>query len=134
VKIWCDGSNTEYCFLPEDSEPKIFDNPAGCSHNESEYLAVLGALLHLARWTAPPPFPAEIISDSQLVVRQLNGLMKKMGRTYQEPVYEVKDAGMQVLAHVVEQVLRVTLPYEIKFTWVPREENRAGKILERRKV
>jgi len=132
MKIYCDGSTTDFCVCPEgDCPPIVLSNPPGISHNESEYLAVIAALGWLLRWDGTEfPFPAEVISDSQLVVRQLNGVLKKMGRVHQEPVYDIKDQGMQALAGVVEALLQVALPQEIRFVWVPREENRAGQALE----
>ena len=117
MKIYCDGSKTRYCFLPEGEEPRVYDNPKGATHNQSEYLAIIVALIWYAQFGFRMPTELEILSDSEWAINQLNGQ------------YKVKDDKAIILHHIVHQIKGIAgLP--VRFVWIPREENKAGKILE----
>ncbi len=95
--------------LTTDREPRR-------SNNIAEYRALillLGRLheLHAAR----PRDRYAVCGDSQLVVRQM------LGR------YRVRDAKLLPLHEEAERLAR-GLP--VTFQWVPRERNRAGRLLE----
>jgi ribonuclease HI len=80
-----------------------------CTNNEMEYAAVLWAL-NIAE-------DGDIVyTDSQLVVNQVMGKWK---------VKEQRLAGFCVLAKEKLQSKQVIL------VWIPREENLAGKVLEK---
>jgi len=79
------------------------------TNNVAEYRAVLfGLYKH--------PEATEVCSDSQLVVRQLNG------------EYAIKQKHLQELANKVRTRVE-KLGHEVKFVWVRREDNPAGRIL-----
>ena len=79
------------------------------TNNVAEYRAVLYGLYVFPKAT-------EIVSDSQLVVKQLNG------------EYATKQDHLKLLA---EKVLRRVKNQGrgCKFTWVPRGDNPAGRVL-----
>ena len=114
--IFCDGSTTRYCFIPEEGEPaRISNNPPNATHNESEYLAIIAAMIWYARTPKVLLSNIEICSDSQLAVNQIN------------KVWEIKEPRLGMLAHIVWK-LKEKIP--AKFVWCPREDNLAGKVLE----
>ena len=131
MRIFCDGSSSKYMIYPENGRPRLYTNPKGATHNESEYLAVISALFYALQRSLIPPGDLEIITDSQLVVRQLNGIKCKLGLAYEDPIYGIKDQKMGVLAHIVEQILKL-FHLSVAFKWVPREDNLAGQELDRR--
>jgi len=108
MKVFVDGNPKEVCCIANgkvDRAPLDGEN----TNNVAEYRAVLfGLYKH--------PEATEVCSDSQLVVRQLNG------------EYAVKSQGL--LPYWLKVKTRVEkLNHEVKFTWVSREENLAGKVL-----
>ena len=112
MKAYVDGSLTSVCCVLENGGTVVC--PIGLSDkrvttNEAEYLAVLLALDEGFSTDI-----TEILSDSQLVVRQLNR------------EYHIKEPRLRELAI---QVWNKAAGRDIKFTWIPREENPAGKVL-----
>lgn len=112
MKIFTDGSGKSGRFAYVVDEPgkkrvKIF-RKFGITNNEAEFLAVIGALKE------NPKEDIEIFSDSELMVKQLN----------QE--YAIKEERLRKLA---EEVWKLCEGREVKFNWVPREKNKAGKVL-----
>ena len=108
MRIYVDGSPKEVCCVADgkvDRAPIDGTN----TNNVAEYRAVLFGLYR-------HPEATEIVSDSQLIVRQLNG------------EYAIKQKHLQVLAGKVSERVR-KLGHPVGFTWVPREENKAGRIL-----
>ena len=82
-------------------------NPAGYgTSNVAEYLAVIRGLLMCQRLGATD---VELRSDSQLIVRQLEGR------------YEVKHPAMQELHSAALSLLKGLRHYTL--TWIPREQN-----------
>ena len=111
MKCWVDASPTKACVVFEGvPEPVVKEVTSKYTNNEAEYRAVLLAL-YLARIHRLPL--TEICSDSQLVVNQLNGTCKVNK-------VELKELRKEVLAKTNGRV---------KFSWVPREANPAGKVL-----
>lgn len=126
LEVYVDGSTTQIAYTEGDSYaitmpawailPDFTPQPQPVTTNEGEYLAIIHALQYNIEmgvaWL-------RINSDSQLVVRQLTG------------EYEIKKPNLQLLAC---EVLRL-LPFfeEVQFVWVPREENKAGWLLEGRR-
>lgn len=114
MKIYVDGSPSEVCCVPASDEgmvggPERARLDGENTNNIAEYRAILfGLYKH--------PEATEVCSDSQLVVRQLNGNYK---------------VGKEHLRELCERVhKRVSkLGHKVKFTWVPRENNPAGKVL-----
>ena len=85
------------------------------TNNVAEYSALLECLNHLNELLgADKNFECSklvVHSDSELMVRQLNG------------EYKVKDKNLKALFAAVQQVLHSS-PYEFSIKHVPREENR----------
>ncbi len=88
------------------------------TNNRAEYLALLSALSY-ARALCTGTDEIVIKSDSQLLVRQMNGIYKVRSHTL-KPLYE----EAQKLLHQISTHCKVSIQ------WVPREWNLAGKMLE----
>jgi ribonuclease HI len=94
------------------------------TNNEAEYHALLKALSIIdSKWLSPnkgklpqTTGPFRIYSDSELMVKQVNGK------------YEVKDAKLRDLWSEVSE-LRKKVGH-VSVEWIPREENYAGQWLE----
>lgn len=113
IKLYVDGSQNRICYVFEDCKPIIISLPKKITTNEGEYQAIiygLEAALRL-RWR-----DLLVISDSQLIIRQLN---KK---------YLVKKKHLQKLA---TQVWHLAKQFSsIEFKWIKRGKNLAGIALE----
>ena len=111
--IYCDGSTTRICFVPEGRAPQVIDLPLKVTSNQGEYLAILKAL----RWAYSNKHTnITILSDSQLVVNQITRR------------YATKNPVLLGLGRNVWGYLKL-IGEEVKFIWIPREENKAGIIL-----
>lgn len=113
--IQCDGSGwngreAKYCIAFEGRKPIIYVSKQKLTSNEAEYMAVITALANRKSKDA------EIRTDSRLVVEQVNGGWK------------VKEPRLKPLCQQVRDLLDVR---GAVLVWIPREENRAGKELER---
>ena len=107
MKAFVDASPTKLCVLLEDGRKIIRDATSPHTNNEAEYLAVIVALTKF-------PEATEVCSDSQLVVRQLNG------------EYKVNKPELLYLWRRIQALLNNR---KAKFIWIPREENPAGRLL-----
>ena len=86
------------------------------SNNIAEYQALILLLKRLRTRMASRPDEQYLVQgDSQLVVRQM------LGR------YRVRDAK---LAPLHEEAARLAADLPVTFRWIPRDENRAGHLLE----
>lgn len=124
MKIYCDSSKTEGCWVRQDDNPAYLYtylpirwtyDPAPASHNVGEYLAVEAALETMrlrAEWGL------EIYTDSQLVWGQVT------------QGWKVKVAHLRPHVERVKQLLEIT---QSTLHWCPREENLAGVELDRRR-
>lgn len=114
MKIYVDGNPNEVCCIPASDEgmlggPERAKLDGENTNNIAEYRAILFGL-------HKHPEATEVCSDSQLVVNQLNGN------------YAVKNQTLLYWWGRVQERLK-RLKHEVKFTWVPRDENPAGKVL-----
>ena len=110
LRIFTDGSGKtgKYLFFVEEiSVVKSFQRK-GITNNVAEYLPVIEAL------KAFPKDDVEIISDSRLIVNQL------------QKNFKIKNSELKKLA---EQTWSLMKERKVIFTNVPREKNKAGKIL-----
>lgn len=112
MKIYTDGSGKtgKYDYViddPDNKKVRIFQKD-GITNNEAEFMAVVQALTDI------PNEDIDVFSDSQLMVRQL---------THE---YAIKEDRLRKLA---EKVWSLCEGRNVTFTWIPREENKAGKIL-----
>ena len=120
MKLYIDSSLTEACWVFENETPTrrvykdwFVDVP---THNVGEYLAVEWALFDVLARGIPH---VEAYTDSQLVVRQVSG------------EYKINLPHLKARAEHVRRLLQLT---KSTLSWVPREENLAGKELEKRKI
>jgi len=108
VRIYTDGSGDgRFGYLTDEGASDI-SQVVGLTNNEAEYEAVILAL------TQFPYEDIEIASDSQLVVNQVSHK------------WAIKEDRLRVLAQLVWDLVGNR---KVVFTWVPREQNLAGKML-----
>ena len=109
MQVYVDANPKQYAIVvPTRATNKVVigNVPVGSTNNESEYLGVIAALETLKDVT-------EVLSDSQLIVRQLNH------------EYHIKEDRLRELAKKVWALA----DGKVVFTWIPRKENKAGKVL-----
>ncbi|WP_455276913.1 RNase H family protein [[Eubacterium] cellulosolvens] len=109
MKIFVDGSGKsgKFCYIVEGRPPKILKE-SGITNNQAEYKAIIAALQDVKEKDI------EIYSDSQLAVKQL---------TYE---YSIKEDHLRELANKVWYLCEGR---NVKFFWIPRSKNKAGKVL-----
>jgi ribonuclease HI len=105
------GDGSGYAWLCPDTGQRHVERIKGLTNNQAEYKGFIAALQH-----APDDSAVEMFSDSQLICAQFAG------------DYRVKDPALQEL---VSEVLSLILNKRLKVNlqWVPRNRNRAGKLL-----
>jgi ribonuclease HI len=106
-----DGKGSGFAWLREDTGKQHIEWINGVSNNEAEYKAVISALKSVA-----PGSGVELLTDSLLVVSQLRG------------EYRIIDPKLAKLASEVKTIAEQK-KLNLKLTWIPRKENRAGKLL-----
>lgn len=114
MRYWCDGAGRDYegvakyAWVNSDGEDKVEIAESGLTNNEAEYMAVISA--------AEDAKPFDIlITDSMLVVQQVN----KKWRVLSENLRELNKRATKI---IVEKNLMLN--------WTPRENNKAGHLLE----
>jgi ribonuclease HI len=106
-EVYVDGSGDgRYAYVC--GKDVYIGRKVGATNNEAEYLAVIAAL------KAYPNEDLLIYSDSRLVVRQLNF------------DFAIKESRLRELAREVWQLSKGR---KVEFHWIPRENNKAGKVL-----
>ena len=109
MEIYVDGSGLGKYGFVSGNTVKVF-HKENITNNEAEYLAVIEAL----------SFAKEkkimVFSDSQLMVNQLNHK------------FHIKDDKLRELALKVWNLIE-TKELNVVFKWIPRKENKAGKVL-----
>jgi len=106
-----DGKGSGIAWIREDTKERVVERIDGLSNNDAEYRAVISALKRL-----PNGSHVEILADSLLVVSQTKG------------EYRICDPKLVRLASELKTVVeRKRLHFTI--TWIPREDNLAGKLL-----
>ncbi|TAL48619.1 reverse transcriptase-like protein [archaeon] len=101
------GKTGVYCYVVEGVKGVKFFEKKGITNNEGEYLAVIAALKENSG-------DISILSDSQLIVNQLN------------QNYAIKEDRLRELA---KEAWKLSEGRNVTFSWVPRERNKAGKVL-----
>ncbi|PIP57498.1 ribonuclease HI [Candidatus Woesebacteria bacterium CG22_combo_CG10-13_8_21_14_all_39_10] len=136
INIYCDGGSrgnpgkSASAFVVEDSNKLIYSESKYlgiATNNFAEYSAVLLAL----RWIVTTKLDREnrqivkkemvFILDSELVVKQING------------VYKVKDKKLKEIYLRIKNILE-KFPQKIIFKSVSREKNKAADFLVNRKL
>jgi len=119
MKIYTDSGTKEFCYViePDVGLPIVkvegYRHPVTC--NAGEYKAIIQALEFANSQGEHGWHDFEILTDSQLVANQLNGTAK-VKSPHLIPYY----------AHA----LALKNKLNVKVTWLEREKNLAGKILE----
>ncbi len=118
IRIFCDGagarpdgSGSAYAWFREDTGRKFARSADGLTSNQAEYRAILSALDAL-----PDKSDVLILTDSQLVVSQICGDCR------------TKDPELRKLRSEIRQLVR-DRKLDVRFRWVPRRENLAGKLI-----
>ena len=106
-----DGTGSGFAWIREDMAEKQVHKQDGLTNNEAEYLALRSALQALPGGTS-----AAVLTDSQLICCQFNGQYK---------VTNSKLAAL--LAEIRELIINQDLTVEV--SWVPRQQNLAGKLI-----
>ncbi len=148
--LYCDANPTMIAYVLEFGGSGFQYLPSGCSSMEAEYLAIIYGLneyflkwskeldarqddidAELTKYTGemefgkvaspsdetrrPLPPPVLICCDNEVVVKQLS-------RQYH--------IGNDRLRKLAQQVWQMTKNVEVKYQWIPRKENLAGKMLK----
>ena len=115
MKIFCDSSTKEACYVIEGQKTVIIPYPRPVTVNVGEYKAVQFAL-----WDAMNRKrikPIEVYTDSLLVVNQVNGS------------YKCRKPHLLPLLTKTKELLEEA---QAILMWIPREENIAGRVLGNR--
>jgi len=106
-----DGKGSAIAWCRKDTGETHVEPRDGLTNNEAEYGAVLSAIKHVPKFSE-----VEVLSDSELVCCQFAGKWK------------VRDPSLiQLLSQIREEIKRKNL--RVDLTWIPRRENRAGKMI-----
>lgn len=108
--VYTDANPTQYAIVTEDGRTIVAEHEYPQTSNTAEYRAIIAALNKFDKFNEI----TEIRTDSELVVKQLNH------------EYSIKNKRLRDLATIVWSL---TFYRNVKFVWVPREENLAGKAL-----
>uniref|UniRef100_A0A6M3KWL3 Putative ribonuclease H n=1 Tax=viral metagenome TaxID=1070528 RepID=A0A6M3KWL3_9ZZZZ len=119
MKVYCDSSTTEACFVINGSEPIVQPYPEPVTNNVGEYKAVILALEWIANNLPAKIDDIDVFTDSLLVVNQSLGLWK------------VSKKGKHLIPYR-DMVIFFLTAFDATIDWVSREENPAGKVLEQR--
>ncbi len=124
TRIYTDGSATEICYVIGNQKPvrqPARESGAPVTVNEGEYLACLAGL-NAARKQGLQD--VEVWADSELMVKQLTLDADR------RPLYECRNDRLKQLRLLV---MGMGVYFDsMSFIWVSREENLAGKELERK--
>uniref|UniRef100_A0A6M3IQ41 Putative reverse transcriptase-like protein n=1 Tax=viral metagenome TaxID=1070528 RepID=A0A6M3IQ41_9ZZZZ len=122
MKVYCDSSLKESCVVIEGQTPVIYPYKQALTNNQGEYYALLGAMQHSYN-VGIRDFDGYL--DSEVVVMQ---------NTFNEqgmPYYRTKNKELKILQREVQRISKQFSTF--KLTHIPREENLAGIVLEKRK-
>lgn len=106
-----DGTGSGYAWFREDTGEKKIVRKNGLTNNQAEYWAIVSALENLPSGTY-----VEILTDSENTCYQLRGERR------------VRDEHLVELNLQIQNQIR-TNKLSVIFTWVPRGENAAGKLI-----
>ena len=106
-----DGKGSGFAWLREDTRERKVVRVDGLTNNQAEYRAILSAIESLNAGAN-----AEILTDSENTCFQLRG-----ERRVRDP--HLAELHAQTCAVIHKNRLSVT------FTWIPRRDNRAGKLI-----
>jgi ribonuclease HI len=118
VRIFTDGSGSRpdgkgsgFAWFRQDTGQKKIVREDGLTNNQAEYRAILAAVE-----TLPTGAKAEILTDSENTCFQLKGIRRVI-----DP--HLADLNARINSLIAKRRLA------IEFTWIPRRENLAGKLI-----
>jgi len=118
MNVYVDGSGKgDYVFYIEELDVVEVFHEDNITNNEAEYKAILKSLQYLYELLVTGKLKdtnITIYSDSQLVINQLNH------------IYHIRSNRLRELALSVWRMCR---EFSVRFIWIPRKENKAGKVL-----
>jgi ribonuclease HI len=106
-----DGKGSGFAWLREDNRTKKIIPEDGLTNNQAEYKAILSALESLEQGVR-----AEILTDSENTCFQLKGERR------------TRDPRLATLNETI-QTLIATSHLDVIFTWIPRRDNQAGRLI-----
>lgn len=109
-----DGTGSAIAWMREDTGQTHVESIDKLTNNQAEYRAIISALE-----AVPQGSILEVLADSQLVIYQILGTY----RINDEDLFELRD---RVIETAKARHLVAT------FRWIPRGQNRADKLLQRR--
>ena len=112
-KVYVDGSGSGWICVAVLDGPVYISKEKANSHNESEWQALLKALMLLNDGDS-----ALILTDSQLIARQFSG------------DYKTRSPAMRRLKYLCVDTAK-SKNLKVRVKWIRREENVAGWLLEK---
>ncbi|MCM8785604.1 MAG: reverse transcriptase-like protein [Candidatus Omnitrophica bacterium] len=110
--IFVDGSGDgRFCWYNETTNIGNSYKMKDITSNQAEYLAIEKALENV-----PNNSEIEILSDSQLVVNQLNR------------IFHIKEDKLREFFDKIQNIIKEK-KLKVTFVWIPRKNNKAGKYL-----
>ena len=106
-----DGKGSGFAWVREDTGERKLTRKDSLTNNQAEYHAILSALESLG-----PGLSAEILTDSENTCFQLRGERRVIDPHLAELNKQIRDL-------IQKNGLDVT------FTWIPRRDNKAGKLI-----
>lgn len=106
-----DGKGSGFAWLREDTGQRKVAREDGLTNNQAEYRAMLSAIESLSCGAK-----AEILTDSENACFQLRGERR------------VRDPHLAELNNQIQALIKKNR-LTVAFTWIPRRENRAGKLI-----
>jgi ribonuclease HI len=111
-----DGKGSAIAWIRADTGEEYVETVDGLTNNQAEYRAIISAVEY-----SPIGSSVNIFSDSQLVIYQISGR------------YCVRDPDLEELRNRVIRTVFVR-SLEASFQWIPRDQNRADKLLRQHKA
>jgi ribonuclease HI len=106
-----DGKGSGYAWFREDTGEKKITRVDGLTNNQAEYRSILSAIESLNGVDT-----AEILTDSENTCFQLRGERR------------VRDPHLTELHDQIQALIKKNR-LTVVFTWIPRRENRAGRLI-----
>jgi ribonuclease HI len=117
LHIYVDGSGApkgKYGYFVEETGKSFVQKDDSITNNEAEYLAILQ--LFTDKIISQSNEEYIVYSDSQLIVNQINH------------VYAINNEKLRAFATKIWED-KMKYNYKMRFEWIPRKENKAGKLL-----
>jgi ribonuclease HI len=106
-----DGKGSGFAWVREDTGDRKITRKDSLTNNQAEYHAILSALESLSSGTR-----AEILTDSENTCFQLRGERR------------VRDPHLAGLNDQIQDLIKKKR-LNVTFTWIPRRDNKAGKLI-----